>query len=133
MKSTLTIRVRTYECDGYNHVNNDVYLHYLETARYEFLKDAGFDYKGFVANNYGVYGARIEIDYKKPAIADDEIRIETEPVKKGAVSGVLEQRITRGEDSIAIAKVTWACVDGNGIPVKLPAEFDKPGLYPEKK
>ena len=132
MKSRLTIRVRTYECDGYNHVNNAVYLHYLETARYEFLKTVDFDYKEFTANNYGVYVARIEIDYKRPAIADDEIVIETEPLKKGAVSGVLEQRITRGEELIALAKVTWACVDRSGVPVKLPAQFDKPGLYPEK-
>jgi acyl-CoA thioester hydrolase len=130
MKSSFLLRVRTYECDSYNHVNNAVYLHYLETARYEFLKDIGFDYKEMISRGYGVYVARIEIDYQKPARADEEIVIESEPVKKGAVSGIIRQTIRRGEDVIVTAKVTWVFVDAKGAPVKLPAEFDKPGLYP---
>ncbi|MDR2468297.1 MAG: acyl-CoA thioesterase [Spirochaetaceae bacterium] len=130
MKSVLSLRVRSYECDGYNHVNNAVYLHYLETARYEFLKNVGFDYKAMFAAGYGVYVARIEIEYKKPALIDEEIKIESWPVKKGAASGIIEQRITRGSDVIVAAKVTWVFVDRNGSPTKIPPEFDKPGLYP---
>ena len=133
MKSSLALRVRTYECDSYNHVNNAVYLHYLETARYEFLKDIGFDYKEMIAQGYGVYVARIEIDYQKPALADEELRIESEPVKKGAVSGIIQQTIWRGAELIARAKATWVFVDAKGAPVKLPPEFDKPGLSPSQE
>jgi acyl-CoA thioester hydrolase len=133
MKSSLLLRVRIYECDSYNHVNNAVYLHYLETARYEFLKDIGFDYKEMISRGYGVYVARIEIDYKKPALADEEIQIESEPVKKGAVSGVIRQTIRRGDEVIITANVTWVFVDAKGAPVKLPPEFDKAGLYPPEK
>ena len=125
------MRVRTYECDSYGHVNNANYLNYLEYARYEFLRAIGFDYPQAINAGYGVYVARVEIDYKKPAITDDELLIRSWPVKKGAVSGVLVQEIRRGEDLIAAAKVTWAFVDSNGIPVKIPAEFDLPGLRPE--
>jgi acyl-CoA thioester hydrolase len=130
MSSILPLRVRTYECDSYNHVNNAVYLHYLEWARYEYLKDIGFDYKKLLVEGYGVYIARVEIDYKRPALVDEEIQVETAPIKKGAVSGVLSQRITRGADLIAEAKVTWASVDAKGAPAKLPPEYDLPGLYP---
>jgi acyl-CoA thioester hydrolase len=28
------------------------------------------------------------------------------------------------------AKVTWAFVDSNGMPAKIPPEFDLPGLKP---
>jgi acyl-CoA thioester hydrolase len=106
MKTELRFRVRSYECDSYNHVNNAVYLHYLEYARYEFLRDIGFDYKTMLSEGYGVYISRVEISYKKPALADDELLIESFPIKKGAVSGVIAQKISRAGETIAEAKVT---------------------------
>jgi len=120
--------VRTYECDGYGHVNNANYLHYLEYARYEFLKDVGFDYPKAIGAGYGVYIARVEIDYKKPAVTDDRLTIKTRPVKKGAASGILAQQIYRGDDILAEAKVTWVFVDSKGVPVRIPGEWNVPGL-----
>ena len=125
-----TLQVRTYECDGYGHVNNANYLNYLEFARYELLRDVGFDYEAMIKAGYGVYVARIEIDYKKPAVADDDLIIKSWPIKKGAVSGVIAQQIWRKEDLLVDAKVTWAFVDSKGLPTKIPPEWDKPGLKP---
>ena len=79
---------------------------------------------------YGVYVVRIEIDYKKPAMIDDELSIKSWPIKKGAVSGVIGQEIWREDDLLVEAKVTWAFVDSKGVPTKLPPEWDKPGLKP---
>jgi acyl-CoA thioester hydrolase len=123
--------VRTYECDSYGHVNNANYLNYLEYGRYEFLRAIGFDYPKAIAAGYGVYVARVEIDYKKAAVPDDVLVIRSWPVKTGAVSGTIAQEIKRGDDLIAAAKVTWAFVDGRGTPVKIPKEWDLPGLRPE--
>jgi len=130
MITECSLRVRTYECDSYKHVNNANYLNYLEYARYEFLKDVGFDYIKAVETGYGVYIARIEIDYKKPAFTDDTLVIKSRPIKKGAVSGTLAQEIWRGDDLLIEAKVTWAFVDSKGVPVKIPPEWDVPGLRP---
>jgi acyl-CoA thioester hydrolase len=132
MKTECRLTVRTYECDSYGHVNNANYLHYLEFGRHEYLRTIGFDYPKAVKAGYGIYIARVEIDYKKPATTDDELVIQSWPVKKGAVSGVIAQKITRGEDTIVEAKVTWAFVNSSGNPVKLPPEYDLPGLKPEK-
>ncbi|MDR2742796.1 MAG: acyl-CoA thioesterase [Treponema sp.] len=125
-----SLSVRTYECDSYGHVNNANYLNYLEYARYEFLRGIGFDYPALIRAGYGVYVARVEINYKKPAVTDDVLVIRSRPVKKGAVSGIIAQEIRRGEDVIVEAKVTWASVDSRGMPVKLPKEWDLPGLRP---
>jgi acyl-CoA thioester hydrolase len=130
METECTLKVRTYECDSYNHVNNANYLNYLEYARYEFLRDIGFSYDKAFKAGYGTYISRIEIDYKKPAFTDDALVIKTKPIKKGAVSGTLSQQIWRGEDLIIDAKVTWVFVDSKGAPAKIPAEFDMPGLKP---
>ncbi|MDR0555044.1 MAG: acyl-CoA thioesterase [Treponema sp.] len=125
-----SLTVRTYECDSYGHVNNAHYLNYLEFARYEFLKGVGFDYPALIKAGFGVYVARVEIDYKRPAFTDDTLTIRTRPVKKGAVSGVLAQEICRGEDLLAEALVTWASVDSRGTPARLPPAWDVPGLRP---
>jgi len=126
-----SLRVRTYECDSYGHVNNANYLNYLEYARYELLRDIGFDYPKAIANGYGVFISRIEIDYKKPAVTDDTLIIKTWPIKKGSASGILAQEIRRGEDILAEAKVTWVFVSSaTGMPVRIPKELDRPGLSP---
>ncbi len=130
MEHKCEIRVRSYECDGYGHVNNAVYLNYLEYARGEFLKAIGFDYPRAIASGYGLYVARIELDYKTPAFPGDELSILSKPVKKGAVSGILDQRVLRGETIIAEAKVTWAFVNGSGQPTRIPADWNLSGLDP---
>ena len=124
------LTVRTYECDSYGHVNNANYLNYLEYARYELLKDIGFDYPKAVSAGYGVYITRIEIDYKRPAVTDDRLVIKTWPLKRGVASGTLAQEILRGDDVLVRAKVTWAFVDSKGMPVRIPKELDVPGLNP---
>jgi len=131
MKTECSLRVRSYECDGYNHVNNANYLNYLEYGRYEFLKDIGFDFVKATKAGYGLYIARIEVDYKKPAFTDDLLLIKSRPVKQGAVSGTIAQEIWRGEDLLIEAKVTWAFVDSKGMPAKIPPEFNVPGLKPD--
>jgi len=130
METQCTLKVRTYELDSYNHVNNANYLNYLEYARFEYLRDIGFDYDKAYRAGFGIYIARIEVDYKRPAFTDDTLLIKSRPVKKGAVSGVIGQEIWRGDDLLVVAKVTWAFVDSKGMPAKIPAEFDLPGLRP---
>ena len=130
METQCTLRVRTYECDSYGHVNNANYLNYLEFARYEYLRDIGFNFLKSIQDGYGLYIARIEVDYKMPAFTDDELLIKTKPVKMGAVSGTLAQQIWRENDLLIEAKVSWAFVDSNGKPTKLPAEYNLPGLQP---
>ena len=133
MISECSLRARTYECDIYGHVNHANYLNYLEFARYEYLRDIDFDFAQATKAGYGVFVARIEIDYKMPAVTDDEMTIKTWPIKKGAVSGTLGQEIRRGDDLLIKAEVTWAFVDlKTGMPTRIPKEWDLPGLYPRK-
>jgi acyl-CoA thioester hydrolase len=66
-------------------------------------------------------------------VTDDLLVIKSRPVKKGAVSGIIAQQICRGGDLLIEAKVTWAFVDSKGAPVKIPKEFDVPGLQVAKQ
>ena len=130
MEYNCSLHVRSYECDAYGHVNNAVYLNYLEYARGEYLKAIGFPYQKAMEAGFGLYVARIAIDYKIPAFPEEELLITTKAIKKGAVSGVLSQTIRRSAEVIAFAEVTWAFVNGKGVPTRIPKEWDIPGLKP---
>lgn len=132
MKHTAKLVVRSYECDSYGHVNNAVYLNYLEYGRMEFLHAAGFDYNGIVAAGYYLYVTHIDIRYKASAFLDDELFIEVSPSKVKAVSGTFRQVVRKADGTVcAEADVTWACVTTEGKPSRIPPEFMVPGLLPE--
>ncbi len=117
------IKVRTYECDEYAHVNNAVYLNYLEHARVEFLDHVGFPYRELRQKGYGVVVTNISIDYHRELLAGDEITIATTPLEVGRVSGVFEQRILRQGVLIARATVRWAFLNQDGRPQRLGDEL----------
>lgn len=132
MKITSSLTVRTYECDSYGHVNNAVYVNFLEFGRMEFLRGINFDYKGFIKAGYFLYISHIDVYYKASAFLDDELFVEVEPIETGAVRGTLRQTIRKADGTICVeAKVTWASVNKDGRPSRIPKEFLVEGLLPE--
>jgi acyl-CoA thioester hydrolase len=130
MEHSCSLRVRSYECDSYGHVNNAVYLNYLEYARHEYLKAIDLPLAELRAGGFSMLVVEIAIHYRKPALADEELIILTRPLKRFRLSGILSQQIKRGNAEIADAEVKWACVDPHGRPVPLPERFHREGLDP---
>ncbi len=133
MTTTTTLVVRGYECDSYSHVNNAVYLNYLEHARMDFLHQIGFDYKGVVAAGYHMYVTEIDIKYKASAVLDDILIVEVVPSKLKKISGEFFQTVKKQDGTIcAEAVVRWACVDSTtGRPSRMPEEFIVKGMFPD--
>jgi acyl-CoA thioester hydrolase len=125
-----TLVVRSYECDSYGHVNNAVYLNYLEVARHELLEAIGMDYAAMRAAGFGLVVARIDIRYRRPAVEGDALRIFSRATKRLRVGGIIAQRILRGDEVVAEADVTWVSIDRSGRAAPLPQEFDLEGLWP---
>lgn len=130
MEHRCSLTVRSYECDGYGHVNNANYLHYLEFARHAYLRDNGISLSELREAGYGLLVARIAIDFRLPSTTDDPLIILTRALRKTRIGGVLAQRIVREAETIAEAEVTWVCVDARGKLARLPAAFDREGLSP---
>jgi acyl-CoA thioester hydrolase len=133
MKHRCELKVRTYECDAYNHVNNAIYLNYLEYARMEFLTDSGFDYAEFREAGYGLIVAKVCIEYKRPALYGDILTIETSSLRHRGPYGVFRQDVLKAGELLAKAEVTWFSVDAAGRPCPLPKEFLLPELTPDPK
>lgn len=132
MKITVELDVRSYELDSYGHVNNAVYLNYLEYARMEFLNRIGFDFKKLTQEGYMLYVSHIDIKYKASARLGDRLFIEVEHTKLGKLSGTFHQ-VVKSENGLicAEADVSWGCVNQEGRPTKLPEEYMLEGLKPE--
>jgi acyl-CoA thioester hydrolase len=84
------ITVRFRDCDPMGHVNNAVYLTYLEVARFAYWNDvAGGRWFGDV----GFIVARAEIDYKASAVTGDTIQVHLGITSFGRTSFVFEYEL----------------------------------------
>lgn len=107
---THRIEVRFRDCDPLGHVNNAVYLSYLEAARFSWWRRV-FGPEGFTAHGFII--ARIEIDYRKPAMPADRLLVRLRVDAIGTSSFTLRYEIanTRTRELIAEAKSVQVAYD----------------------
>lgn len=96
MKETITpIQIRFCDVDKLGHVNNAVYLSYLELARMHYFEDVvgKLDW-----NRQGIILARTEMDYVKPVLLNDRLFVRTWCSRTGTKSFDLSYLIFKKED-----------------------------------
>jgi acyl-CoA thioester hydrolase len=79
-------RVRFRDCDAFGHVNNAVYLTYLEQARMSFLERLGL---GTSVADLTIILARAEIDFRSQVSLGDEVEIGVRTARLGTKSFTL--------------------------------------------
>jgi acyl-CoA thioester hydrolase len=101
--------VRFRDLDAMQHVNNSVYLTYLEETRIAFMNASGIG--GLWAPENGTILARCEIDYRYPAKLGDVLRIEMRVGEVRRSSFEFIYRIIRVGDErlITNARTTQVC------------------------
>ena len=115
-------KVRTFKCDFYGHVNNAIYLNYLEFARMELLESRGLHLTRLKEMGLMLVIRRVEIWFKSPALAQEQLAIRTSVKEYRRASGTFHQKIVRLPDEklIAEADVNWVVVNLQGKPVAIP-------------
>jgi acyl-CoA thioester hydrolase len=113
------LEVRFRDCDPMGHVNNAVYLTYLEAARFAWWRRAfgpsGLKEQGFIV-------ARVEIDYRKPALPGERllIRLRVDGIGRSSFTVGYEVLSTRTREVVAEAKsvqVAFDYVGGASVPL----------------
>lgn len=119
---SITLKVRFYELDAYNHVNNAVYLFYLDHARDEYFTQAMEPYPEMQGDAIRYVVARTEVDFLAPALANDFLEIGGEVSQFGRTSLTFDQRIVRPRDGAEIARARTVLVwtDAERRPVTVP-------------
>ena len=108
-KYNCALPVRFRDCDPMGHVNNAVYLTYLEVARFAYWRDvAGGRWFGDV----GFIVARAEIDYKASAVTGDVVTVHLGITSFGRTSFVFEyELVDQNGRLIAIARTVQVMYD----------------------
>jgi len=109
--------VRFRDVDAMGHVNNAVFLTYLEEARIAFLQPFGAEPEGMIL-------ARVEIDFRAPLQEGEEIEIGVRPAKVGEKRSELEYEVRADKTVAAEAKTVLVSFDyETGRSVQMPQSW----------
>ncbi len=99
------------------------YLRFIERARSEWVRELGIDQNAMKADGIVWVVRRVEADYLTAARFEDELVVETTVASVTTARLVMDQVVRCGAREIFRAKVTAACMNEAGRPVRLPAEI----------
>jgi acyl-CoA thioester hydrolase len=74
---TRSFDVRHYECDAFGHLNNAVYLRYIQESAFSASADAGFDHEAYQNLGRIWFIRETELDYLRPVKPADTINVRT--------------------------------------------------------
>ena len=116
-----TLKIYYEDTDAGGIVYYANYLKFLERARTEALHSIGYSNKK-VKQDFGslIIVKTCNIEYKRPAILEDELTIRSFVKSITKTSFFMNQIITKGNDIIVEAQVHLVFVDDKAKPVKIP-------------
>ena len=117
----MTVSVLPGDINGQNHVNNTVYLRWVQevaTAHWQAIASSE------ARKGIGWVVLRHEIDYKPPACLGDEIVLRTWVGKATRITFERFTEIRRGDGRVlSTARTLWCPINAQtGRPVRVPAE-----------
>ncbi len=116
---TVDIDVRLRDVDFMGHVNNAVYATYLEQAREAFFEDV----LDVSLVDVGTVLVNLEIDYRRPIEATDDVEITLDVRDLGSSSIPMEYEVRADGELAATARTVQVLVDESGDSKPLPAEW----------
>jgi len=123
-KFNFMIKVYYEDTDAGGVVYYANYLKYLERARSEAIYSLGYTNTS-LANKYAILliVKSCNIQYKKPAKFEDELKVVSEATTFTKTSFFMKQNIYRKDELISEADIHLVAVDKNGKPSKLPEDL----------
>ena len=119
----INLRVQFRDLDPYAHVNHAVYVTWFEVARTEALRDHGLLLAGPHASGFQFVVTELEVRYRRPAIADDLVRIETSIVELRGASSRWRHRVRRDNDLLVEGIVRVGLIGADGRPARMPDDL----------
>lgn len=121
MRFSHSFSVDSGEIDELGHVNNVAYLQWVQDIAVAHWNDAATREQ---LDKFIWVVVRHEIDYKKPAFADEEITAETWVGEWTAVTCERFTEIKRGDELLVKGRTVWCMIDKQTArPVRISAEL----------
>lgn len=116
------VRVYYEDTDAFGVVYYANYLKFAERARSEMLRAFGTNNMHLRAECDRLFVVRrCSADYRKSARLDDLLSVETTVAHVLGGSFHVHQRVVRGGELLVAIDVLLACVNGRGVPARMPA------------
>ena len=123
----IEVQVEPADVDAYEHVNNAVYLTWLDRAAWSHSAALGVPLARCLALRRGMAAQRIEIDYLRAAVRGDRIQAATWIVAAdGRLRAERRFQIRRASDAatLARARVDYVCINlDSGRATRMPEIF----------
>jgi acyl-CoA thioester hydrolase len=121
----LPVRIYYEDTDFTGMVYHANYLRYFERGRSDFFRIAGISHTALLnlAEPTAFTLVRIEVDYKRAARVDDALLVRTTYDSVQGARLMVSQRITRGEELIAEARIQAVCIDMRGRAKRPPPQM----------
>ena len=99
------------------------YIDMAERARMEMLHELGISCRDLekAEKPCSFMIHKLEIEYKRPALLEDELTVETQVLRIGGATFDLLQTVKRGDETLVEIKVYALAVAGVGKPTRIPA------------
>ncbi len=125
-------RVSSYELDSHGHVNNAVFLNYLERARGDYLLSKDLRFSDFKRWDRFPIVIRANLEYKAPAFADDEIVVKGRIAEVTAASFTMDYQVYNIENNrlLLTGQTVHVFVNKDNRPSRIPEEFSKKFIAP---
>lgn len=119
----LPVRVYYQDTDAGGVVYHATHLNFMERARYEWLRDLGFDDPTLREVYKVLFMVRsLEIEYFKPAVLDDLVHVAVQVTHLGRSSISIAQQILRDDTVLIRANIGVVCVGTDSLkPVRVPS------------
>ena len=115
---SLPVRVYYQDTDAGGVVYHSTYLNFMERARYEWLRELGFNANALIEIHQVLFMVRsLEIEYFKPAVLDDLLQVTVE---------ILRNQIKLVNATIHVVCVGTERLKPVSIPVPLREKIGKP-------
>ena len=101
-------------------VHHSVYPVWFEMGRTELLRSTGVSYRELEESGILLAVVRLDVRYKRPALYDDDLLLDTVISKIGRVKIEHEYRLSRGGQLLATGATTLACLDRSGNACVIP-------------
>lgn len=123
---SITFTVKDHEIDHMGHVNNVVYVQWIQDVAGAHWESAA---RKEDQEKYGWVVLRHEIDYLKSAMPNDEITATTWVESLNGVKSIRMVEIKRKDEILVKSRTTWIMLDAQtGRPARVTPEIQKPFL-----
>jgi acyl-CoA thioester hydrolase len=125
----VAVEVLDADIDAYDHVNNSVYLSWLDRAAWSHSATLGLSLEQCVALRRGMAAHRTEVDYLRAAVLGDHVLVGTWIVStdtKLRVERRFQVRRARDGVTLARARIDYVCINlDSGRATRMPDSFQR--------